>query len=119
MNESEILKKIQLRACMLGARLFRNSVGACQSTDGRYIKYGLCVGSSDLIGFFPITITPDMVGKTIGAFCAVEVKSGRRRSTEEQINFIKQVHDNGGLSGVARSEEDLIGILSMPLRKSV
>ena len=50
----------------------------------------------DLIGWKQIVITPDMVGKTIAIFTALEVKYGSTRTTEEQQNFIDQVNKSGG-----------------------
>lgn len=95
------------------ARLFRNNVGMLETKDGRFVHFGLCVGSSDLIGFRSVTVTPEMVGKKLAVFTAVEAKSGRGRATEEQANFIQAVKIAGGLAGVARTETELLGILSM------
>lgn len=117
MNELDIMNRCRMAASKIGSRLFRNNVGALQTKDGRYVTYGLAVGSSDLIGFTPVLVTPSMVGKRLAVFTAVEVKSETGRSTEEQDNFISTVVGAGGIAGIARSEEDLIGLLSMHLRK--
>jgi type IV secretory pathway TrbF-like protein len=63
-----------------------------------------------LVGITPITITQDMVGKTIGVFTAIEVKTPKGKPTEEQINFIQRVRDLGGFAGVAQSVEDALEI---------
>ncbi len=51
-------------------RMFRNNVGMING-----VQFGLCVGSSDLIGFKSMTITPEMVGQKIAVFTALEVKT--------------------------------------------
>lgn len=76
------------------------------------INFGLCVGSSDRIGIHPVVITPDMVGKTIGQFLAVEVKTKTGDIRPEQHTFINNVRKAGGLAGVVRSTEDVITLLN-------
>ena len=94
------------------ARLWRNNVGALKDRTGRLVRYGLCPGSSDLIGLRSVTITPDMVGQTLAVFTAIEVKD-RGRPTPEQQAFIAMVQQAGGLAGVARSTEDARAILRL------
>jgi hypothetical protein len=100
----------------LGARLFRNNIGeawlgqaAKTKEGGVYIKapkrviYGLRVGSSDKIGWTPVTVTPSMVGQTLAVFTAVEEKSlAYPTLTPDQRNFLDQVAKAGGLGYVAR-----------------
>ena len=93
-------------------RLFRNNTGALKDINGRLVRFGLCQGSSDLIGWRTVTITPEMVGQDIAQFVAIEVKD-RGRATAEQVRFIEVVRDAGGLAGVARSVEDAKAILGM------
>ena len=105
--------------------MFRNNVGTAwtghkkSTRDGgiyienpRPFKAGLCVGSSDLIGFTTREITPDMIGKKIAIFTAVEVKTKSGKATREQINFLSFVKKNGGISGIARNENDAINLLN-------
>jgi hypothetical protein len=94
--------------------LFRNNVGTAYqgqmgSINGdrvllypRFVEFGLCKGSSDLIGWTEITITPDMVGKRIAVFTAVEVKTKTGRVSDEQKRFIKNVNDAGGIAKIER-----------------
>ncbi len=47
-------------------RIFRNNTGAVTTADGRFITFGLCKGSSDLIGWTEIEITAyEIDGKPI------------------------------------------------------
>jgi len=56
-------------------------------------------------------ITQDMVGKSVGLFTAVEVKTPTGRVSKDQKNFIDTVIRLGGLAGVARHENDLSKII--------
>ena len=94
MTEAEIMRDIQLEATKLGHRLWRNNVGTAKTHDGRWIKFGLCVGSSDLIG-----LTKD------GRFLAVEVKGPKGKPTKEQTAFVEQINSMGGIGFVANSVE--------------
>lgn len=89
----------------LGARLYRNNVGKLQDKRGQWVAYGLCPGSSDLIGWHTVTISPDMVGSQVAVFVAVEVKTTDRRSqvTDEQERFLQVVTQAGGMAFVART----------------
>ncbi len=119
--QNEILLKIGSRP---DCRLFRNNVGqAYQGTvigDNAYsltlskpkqIKYGLTSGSSDLIGWKTVKITPDMVGQNIAVFLAIEVKrpgriTSNKKTLEKQENFINQVKVSGGIAGIVRDVRD-------------
>ena len=113
-DERKIQTDIQLAACAGGgpARLWRNNTGALKDARGQLVRYGLCPGSSDLIGFRTITITPEMVGQRVAVFCAVEVKD-RGRPTNQQQAFIRLVEQAGGMAGVARSVPDALAILRL------
>ena len=90
-----------------GLRLFRNQVGTYQLKDGRYITSGLCVGSSDLIGYRTVIITNRMVGFRFAQFVAVEVKGPRGTVRQEQRQFLDVVEKAGGLAVLARSLDDV------------
>lgn len=92
------------------SRMFRNNVGAYQFK-GRWIKFGLVKGSSDLIGWTPVKVTQDMVGETVAVFTAVECKSEKGRVRSEQTYFVQRVKLDGGYAGIARSVEDALGII--------
>lgn len=104
--EKELEDQIRLT---LGKRsdclLFRNPVGMHKGLDeqGRTIafRYGLCPGSSDLIGLGPG-----------GRFVAIEVKRpGGGRVSQAQRLFLALIKKYGGLAGVARSVEEAEAIV--------
>lgn len=131
MKEADFMRRCQKRATDLGSRLFRNNVGTGwqgkteRRADGsmlirepRPLHSGLAAGSSDLIGFVPVTITPDMVGQQIAVFASAEIKTAKGRATEEQKWWIDMVRGFGGIAGIVRTDEDLQELLtSKGLRK--
>lgn len=108
-----------------GARLFPMTVGKFWAgqvvktlPDGsvilknpRMVNVGT-QGMSDLVGFTPVVITPEMVGSTLAVYAAAEVKAGKDTLKPGQRRFIDFVNENGGRAGVARSPEDAIRICS-------
>lgn len=107
MSETDLLQRLMLHYSAAGVRLFRNQVGTYQLADGRWISSGLCVGSSDLIGWVPVIVTEAMLGRALAVFVAVEGKVGRRRTTDEQARFLRAVQTAGGLAVVAREVNDV------------
>ncbi len=105
-SESALLYRLLLRCSALGARVFRNNVGKLYDRNGRVVTYGLCVGSSDLIGYLPVTITPAMVGQRVAVFVAIEAKTATGRLRPEQQQFLRVVRDAGGIATVVRSVAD-------------
>lgn len=134
-TETNLVREIMLRLCKIpGVRLFRNNTGTGWQGNGsftaphrmtvnvekgdvvlkqgRIIHFGLCKGSSDLIGFKSITVTPEMVGKTISVFMGVEVKTASGRLTAEQIAFAETINRFGGIGIVARNEDEAAELLN-------
>lgn len=96
-------------------RLFRNNVGTAYEgkkamlnnsvvlTELRLVTFGLCVGSSDLVGWTEVEITPEMVGKKVAIFTAVEVKKEKGgRVKKEQRAFLKAVEKAGGIAEIRK-----------------
>ena len=65
---------------------------------GRPLHAGLCVGSSDLIGYRQVD--------GLAQFVALEVKSATGRATKEQSQFLEHITAAGGCAGVVRSVGD-------------
>ena len=104
-RETPILRAIMLRLSSLGVRIFRNNVGVADHK-GIKVVYGLAPGSSDLIGWHSVTVTPDMVGRKLARFVAVEVKATGGRLSQEQRRFIEAVRSAGGIAFVAYCEDE-------------
>lgn len=98
-------------------RVFRNNCGVAVFPDGSRVAYGLAPGSSDIIGWKRTRITPEMVGKDVAVFIAIEVKTGTGRPSKEQVNFIEAVKAYGGVAGVARTEEEAIQLITQHTTK--
>ena len=110
-KETPIVKRIQIEASKVGARLFRNNNGALQNNRGEWITYGLGKGTADLVGWLPVNITPEMVGSVMAVFVACEVKTETGKLTEEQKNFIDVINRAGGIAFMARSDQEAVANL--------
>lgn len=107
-------------------RLWRNNNGACQDDTGRQIRFGLgnvskrindICKSSDYIGITTITVTPAMVGQTVGIFTALEFKkpgwkltAGDKRGNA-QAAFGMMVEAAGGIFGFISEPGQYVALL--------
>jgi hypothetical protein len=111
--ETKIQNLILMSLSKAGCLVFRNeSAGAWVGkvlhkdanqvtlTDARMIRFGLAVGSADIIGIAPC-----------GRFLAIEIKTSTGRPTKEQLRFIEAVNNAGGKAGIARSVEDALKLI--------
>lgn len=106
-KETNLMNTIRLALSGMGALAFRNNVGAHKTDAGHFVRYGLGEkGGSDIIGCVPVVITPDMVGRTVAVFTAMEVKTKTGRATQPQLNFIAAIKKAGGIAGIVRSPDD-------------
>lgn len=119
-SEAPTQQQIRLAASRRSAYLWRNNSGVLRDANDNYVRFGLAndskrvndeLKSSDLIGFTPVLITPDMVGRTVAVFTAVEVKHpgwiGVRTARERAQNaFIALVNSFGGRAGFATTVEE-------------
>lgn len=96
-----------LKAPRVGARLLRNNVGQMTDQQGNVVRYGVGgPGGADLIGPTTIVITPEMVGREVAVFTAVEVKAQGRKPTDAQRAFLAMVKARGGIACLAYRLED-------------
>lgn len=109
--EARIQREIMLALSQAGCIVWRQNTG--QAWQGKQIHktqdqitlsqcrpvhFGLCKGSSDLLGIHAGT----------GRFIAIEVKTPKGRATQEQENFLLAVNNAGGIGFVARSAESAL-----------
>ena len=112
-SEHEIQQRIRL-ACGRGpVRLWRNNTGALVDQQGRFVRFGLCKGSSDLIGLRSVVVTPEMVGQRIAQFVALEIKAPQGVVSPEQQAFLRLVQELGGVASVCRSIEQAQAVLGL------
>lgn len=130
MSEANVMRHLQVFASKLGARLFRQQVGMAWTGKierrigmvrmnagdvllraARPFHAGV-TGMSDLGGWVPVTVTPEMVGSTVAVYAQVEVKDAKGRPSREQLAWIKAVNEAGGRAGIARDEQELCAILN-------
>jgi len=131
LTEGDIMRLLQIKASALGARLFRQNTGLAWV--GKVVRFareqsvkvspGDIVirnarpfhagfeGMSDLGGWVPVEITPDMVGQKIALYAQVEVKKNTR-ATAAQKAWIQAVNMAGGRAGVAHDDAELAAILA-------
>jgi hypothetical protein len=124
-SESEVSQRVLMEASKIGMVLWRNNSGAFKDKEGRWVWFGLGnlskahserIKSSDYIGLLPVTITPEMVGQTIGVFTAIEFKKpghktaeGRFKAQKAYIDFVKL---RGGIAGFVEKVEDFYGLFA-------
>ena len=113
MSEQELQQRIRLQLGSSPVRLWRNNVGALRDERGRLVTYGLCKGSSDLIGLRSLEITPDLVGQRLAQFVALEIKTARGVVSPEQRAFLQLVEQLGGLAAICRSVEAAEQVLKL------
>lgn len=113
--EKQLMDRVILEASKIRVNLFRNDNGRARRYDdpSQVFTYGLSRGTHDLIGWMPVEITEEMVGKTIAQFLSIEIKRGRDRLDQRQRAFLRAVNEAGGLSFVAETAEDVVGVLQM------
>ena len=102
MSETQLMIAIR-EACLLTGRvlLWRNNSGMLRAANGRAIRYGLGIGSPDLVG----------VVRGSGRLFALEVKSATGRESAEQRAWAKAVTDAGGFVRTVRSVDEALAAI--------
>ena len=122
LSESDVQEEVQKTASKYSGRLWRNNVGAFEDRTGRTVFFGLGniskksnkeFKSSDLIGFTMVEITPEMVGKKLPVFTAIECKKPKWKYAETlrevgQKKFIDVIESNNGIASFVNSVESFV-----------
>lgn len=108
-SEAYVQSEVRLEGARKGVRLYRNNVGVLTREDGVPVRFGLAndsaamnerLKSPDLVGWRPVTITPEMVGRVIGQTVMRECKkrgwvyTGTDRE-QAQWRFISLAQNDG------------------------
>lgn len=106
------------------AHLFRVNVGTGWAGDAaklpngnmlianpRPLSSGLPPGFSDLVGWYTVTVTEEMVGREVAIFTAIECKSPTGKPSTQQLAFLSAVRKAGGIAGIVRSAADAVALL--------
>lgn len=128
--EAKAKRGVLLRAAEWGSRLFRNNTGVAYTEYGRPVFFGLgnegvkdneSFRTPDDVGFTTVTITPEMVGKQIAVFTAIDskklgfiIKSNYPVGSREygQQKFFDLVLKHGGIAGFASCPADIDAIFN-------
>ncbi len=142
MSEANVLKRIMKTLSANGSRMFRNNNGEawigqskriskkglyyCEEGDvivrfARRFIGGLECSSGDTVGWTPVVITPEMVGKKVAIFTNIEAKKDEKKAIaasksngkheKAQQKFDSAVRRDGGISGFAGSEDQALDIV--------
>jgi hypothetical protein len=126
MAEFTFMKNVLAAFGRGSVRLFRSNAGVSWQGDEvqRTAKvvvlenpraiHGWPAGTADLVGWQTVTVTPEMVGRRVALFVAVETKSPRGRLTAAQRRFLAAVESAGGRACVARTLDDVAAALGPP-----
>lgn len=98
---TEAVIKAQARAAINaipGCRVWNNPVGAVEK-DGYHVKFGLAVGSADLIAC------------CWGRFVSIEMKAPGKKPRPDQLAWIELVESFGGIADWADSVEKAVAIV--------
>ncbi len=132
MKESPLQKRILLKCGHGDTRLFRQNVGKTWIGQSTKLMFNTTVrlnkgdviirqarrfhcgfeGQSDLGGWHSVLITPEMVGRKVAIYVALEVKTKTGRLKKAQQKFIDLVRAAGGLAGRVRSPEEAEDLLN-------
>jgi hypothetical protein len=106
--EREVMNAVRDWARLRGVTLLRNNCGQYEAAPGRWVRFGLGTGSSDLIGWRTIVVA----GQRVCQFIAIECKAPGKKATAEQQQFIDSVRAAGGIAGVACGIQDVEALLA-------
>jgi hypothetical protein len=102
MSETQLMTAIRDACLATGrCRLFRNNSGKLPDRNGRWITYGLGLGSPDLVGF----LVPS------GRFLGLEVKVPGKKPTPEQVAWHRAASEAGALVAVVTSVAEALEVV--------
>lgn len=105
--ETAIVKACLLWLRSVGCLAYRNNTGSMRTHGGGLVRFGLGVGSPDIVGVLPAGRNPDGTPRPAGTFLAVETKAGRNKVTIAQASWLDEAARHGAVCVVAYGLDDL------------
>jgi hypothetical protein len=68
-------------------------------------------GMADSMAVVAVTITPEMVGRTVGVAVAPEFKTTRGTQSERQADWQRAFEQRGGVYRLVRSEAEMLALI--------
>jgi hypothetical protein len=93
--------------------LFRYAQGLYHTAQGSPVLLGQ-KGVLDTVGFHMTLITPEMVGKRLPVFTAIDAKVGKDSPRKAQKWFADMVTQKGGYAGFCYHEDEAENIFTKP-----
>lgn len=110
MSEAEVTEEVRKFLDKRGVFYWRNQRGTYKQ-GGRWISYGGKAGSADILGMHP-----GGAGVTRGVLWSIELKKTMGAfENDEQIQWLLDVRQMGGVATVCESVEDVVKNLENPL----
>lgn len=111
-KETAIQNEILLALSENGILCMRQMVGKFRPiySPNTVVNIGI-PGMADIGAIVPVTVTPDMVGRTIGVALQLEVKTATGVQAKNQKLWELAVKNRGGFYGLARSPESALKII--------
>lgn len=92
--------------------VWRQQAGLFQTLNEprRVVRVGV-PGMSDAMMVVAVTITPDMVGRTVGVAVAPEFKTRTGRQSQSQRGFEEAFTQRGGVYRLVRDRDDMLALV--------
>jgi hypothetical protein len=108
-HESDVLTACLQWLTLKGVWAWRQNQGAIPLKGGGYRRFVGLKGVADILGILPqrVQVVGQAASVTFGNLLAVETKKRTGKLRPEQVEFLKQVNDRGGIGLWVRSVDDL------------
>ena len=90
--------------------VWRQQSGLFHTRDGTPVRVGL-PGMADAGMIVAVTITPEMVGRTVGIAVQPEFKTAAGRQRDTQLNWQRAVEQRGGIYSIVRTADDMVRLV--------
>lgn len=89
---------------------WRQQSGLFYTKQGTPVRVGV-PGLADCGMIVAVTVTPEMVGKTLGVAVQAEFKTDKGRQADDQKRWQSAVEKRGGVYSLIRSADDMLALV--------